>query len=561
MKGLFQPSLRKKLVYLLLVAYVLPVVIMISMLSIFITEQYDHQVIDKVELSLKETTELTTYYLSSMMEDSRRPSNEGEIERAYRRYLEGAEAEDLFLLVESSLNRSYRENSLFHSAAFFYDAQELSPYFLVNSGAEMQKAIPRIYQELYPDFQEISADLGTQIGFYAHQNRLYMVRNLLDSQFDLCGILVLEVNVGRILDVFQGITGLCQVDILFDEALVESAPLRQGEEILVLTQEQRIENHSIAVSLWVDIDQGHEVLETLQNEITQVLLLLVPAIGFMLFAFYRHVTRPLQTLMEAQLRIQKGDLGYQVGKIPHTLELRAVTQGFNTMSQSMKDQFEQSYKEQLALQDAKMRTLQSQINPHFLNNTLEIINWETRIGGNTNATAMLESLSVMLRATMDRQGKGKISLEEELTYVDAYLYIQSCRMGNRLQIERNISEESLAYYVPRLAFQPLVENACEHGVGSQKQGRIVLSSYLSKETLILEVKNTGTMSENTQKNIASLLEWDEKEQNYVSDAPNVGIRNVNQRVKMMYGMAYGMDMFNDNQGMTVLRLALPKDIP
>ncbi len=558
MKNIFRPSLKKKLVFLLSVGYLVPVLVIIAMLRDFITEQYDHQVLDKAQLSLTETTNLATYYLSSMTEDSRRPSVEGDIQRAYDRYTESGQSAELYLVTESSLQRSYGGNSLFHSAALFFLEEDLPPSYVINEGALMEKAITGIYQELYDQFLTVSATLGNHITFFSYNNQVYMLRNMLNSSLQKYGLLVLQVNSDRMLGAFQGITGVCKVELLFDEEQVETELLSEPSELMTLRHEQNAEGHQIAVTLWVDIDQGQDVLENFQDEITQVMLLLFPAIAYMLFSFYRHVTRPLQTLMDAQTKVEQGELGHQVPNIPDSVEIRAVTKGFNAMSRSMKEQFEQSYQEQLALQDARMKTLQRQINPHFLNNTLEIINWECRIAGNDSASSMIEALSVMLSATMDREGKGKIPFAQELTYVEAYLFIQSTRMGARLQVQTHINEDSRDILVPRLAFQPLVENACEHGLMGQKQGLLVISTFLTKETLILEVKNTGHMSEETISRFQELLEWDSSTQGYVSDASNLGIRNVNQRVKMMYGEDFGLDVFNDNQDMTVVRLALPR---
>ncbi len=556
-----RPSLKKKLIFLIVVGYFVPVLLIIAMLRDFVTQQYDQQVLDKVELSLTETTELASNYLLSMLEASWRSSYDGEVEQAYRRYLTNQSEEDLYVWTHTALQRTYRFDSLFFTVGLFYQDPELEPIYLINEGAPQQKIVPLVYQGLEEEIRQIAQGLGSKNYFYNHNNNLYMIRNLLDSEYKKYGILVLEVNVERMFGAFQGITGVTQVDIHFDNAVISSQIFAEGVEIITLQHSLEVENHQMAVSLWVDVKQGQDSLEDFQNEITQVLILIIPAIAYMLYAFYLHITRPLQVLNDAQSKVAQGELGYQVTKITDSVEIRTITRGFNAMSRSMKEQFEQSYQEQLALQDARMKTLQSQINPHFLNNTLEIINWETRIAGNDNASAMIESLSVMLRATMDREGKGKIPFRQELTYVDAYLYIQSCRMGKRLEIQRNISEETLDMLVPRLAFQPIVENACEHGIARQKNGVIVVSSYLSEHNLVLEVKNSGHMSEENQQRIANLLEWNESSQTYATDSPSLGVRNVNQRVKLMYGQEFGLDMFNDTlEEMTIAELALPIEL-
>ncbi len=155
------------------------------------------------------------------------------------------------------------------------------------------------------------------------------------------------------------------------------------------------------------------------------------------------------------------------------------------MSSELKNQFERSYLEQQALQQARVKALQSQINPHFLNNTLEVINWEARLSGDERVSAMIEALSVMLNAALDRDGRSMIPLREELSYVDAYLYIIRERLGDRLVIEREIDETMLDEMVPRLIFQPLVENAVEHDLTARHGGprRSAVSAYPQRERL------------------------------------------------------------------------------
>ena len=171
-----------------------------------------------------------------------------------------------------------------------------------------------------------------------------------------------------------------------------------------------------------------------QKLMLPILLGVLPLLVFAILAFYRHVSRPVNTMVGAAAIIEKGELGYQMPDVPTSAEFRYLFERFNSMSASMKDQFERSYNEQLALQDSRMKALQSQINPHFLNNTLEIINWEARMGGNLKVSRMIEALSTLLNAATARGGNPVTHLSEELAFVDAYLYIISVRMGKRLTV-------------------------------------------------------------------------------------------------------------------------------
>ena len=144
--------------------------------------------------------------------------------------------------------------------------------------------------------------------------------------------------------------------------------------------------------------------------------------------------------MAASKHLQNGERGYTIGEKAESSEFETLFDHFNTMSAELKNQFERSYQEQQALQQARMKALQSQINPHFLNNTLEIINWEARLAENDRVSAMIEALSVMMDGALARDGRSRIPLREELRYVDAYLYIIRERLGERLKVVREIDE-------------------------------------------------------------------------------------------------------------------------
>ena len=119
------------------------------------------------------------------------------------------------------------------------------------------------------------------------------------------------------------------------------------------------------------------------------------------------------------------------------------------MSGQLQSQFEHIYREELALRDARIMALQSQINPHFLNNTLEIINWEARMAGDVKVCGMLEALSTILTAAMDRDKRATVHLSQELMYVDAYLYIIKERLGKRLTVHKQIDPDTCLLYTSR----------------------------------------------------------------------------------------------------------------
>lgn len=207
----------------------------------------------------------------------------------------------------------------------------------------------------------------------------------------------------------------------------------------------------------------------------------------------------------------------------------------------------------------ELKALQSQINPHFLGNTLEVINWEARLAGDVKVSMMLEALSTILEATMDRSHRSTIRLSEELHYVNAYLTIIGHRLGRRLTVEREIDESLLEMQVPRLVMQPILENAVEHGVGNKQHGVIVIRARReNSEWMSLEVENDSPLTPDAEARIRALLTSEEQPAGI--GATSLGIRNVHQRLRILYGEESGLSVKTTKNGSTLssMRVRLPQ---
>ena len=225
------------------------------------------------------------------------------------------------------------------------------------------------------------------------------------------------------------------------------------------------------------------------------------------------------------------------------------------MSSELKSQFERLYLEQQALQQAKIRALQSQINPHFLNNTLEIINWEARLADNERVCSMIEALSTMLDAAIGRDGRAQIPLAEELQYVDAYLYITKERLGDRLTLRREIDETMLPVPIPRLMLQPIVENAVEHDL-SRHGGELCLRAYAQTDgTLFFEVEHDGEMTPDGWAHIRAALQ--SPAGTALPQRGSVGVRNVAQRLRLLYGEQCSFTITAPQARKILARIVLP----
>jgi sensor histidine kinase YesM len=197
------------------------------------------------------------------------------------------------------------------------------------------------------------------------------------------------------------------------------------------------------------------------------IVFMVPFLIVIIYFFNSKISRPIAELSAAAEQIAGGNYKIVVPENKSGGEISDLTKNFNQMSHQLNEQFNRIFVEEIALRDANIHALQSQINPHFLNNTLEIINWQVRMDGDEKASHMIEALSTMMEATLNREKKQEIPLSRELSYVDAYIYICKCRYGEKFMWSEDVQQDAMKCPVPRLIIQPIVENAVEHAIDEE----------------------------------------------------------------------------------------------
>jgi sensor histidine kinase YesM len=277
----------------------------------------------------------------------------------------------------------------------------------------------------------------------------------------------------------------------------------------------------------------------------------------LLFYFFnRRINRPIINLTQASKKIASGEYGTTVDELKgQSGEIADLTRNFNKMSNKLGEQFNRIFVEEIALRDANIHALQSQINPHFLNNTLEIINWEARMNGQEKVSSMIEALSVMMSATMDRNRQSLISLSEELEYVNAYIYIIKCRYQDRFVYEEHIDKALLPVKVPRLIIQPVIENAVEYSYSEDgiRRVRMEIEGECQGEKIDMQIRiiNPGVPSDEDVAKIKELLRDDVDIKPMEERSTRIGIRNVHRRLKILYGTESGLVIETDGNGNTI----------
>lgn len=219
-------------------------------------------------------------------------------------------------------------------------------------------------------------------------------------------------------------------------------------------------------------------------------------------------------------------------------ELNLLSQTFNKMTSKIKFLINQVYEKQLILKETEFKFLQSQMDPHFLFNTLATIKYKAKLGETESVHSMVTSLSELLYASIYRDKEAKITIEQELEYVKLYLFLQKKRFEDNLEYNINVRDDSiLEYYLPKLCVEPIVENAIVHGLESKVgKGMINLNVYTEKDSVFIEVIDDGVGFD------IENINFKKYETLKISDQKHcrIGLINTDRRIKIIYGELYGI---------------------
>ena len=269
-------------------------------------------------------------------------------------------------------------------------------------------------------------------------------------------------------------------------------------------------------------------------------------------ALARHITRPVSRLDKAIAKVKDGDLSIQV-KVKTNDELGRLTESFNQMVKDLKRYLEDRVQQQKDLNATTLRLYQTQLNPHFLYNTLDTIKWSAKIHQIPEIAVLAENLAVILRKSIS--SKPFIQLCEELDTIESYIKIQKIRFAGRFLYETEIPDVLEDCVIPKMILQPLVENAIIHGLDGCANGYICI--YAAQKDGILRISVTDDGCGMGQE----MLDWMNSPNPAKRDG-HLGLYNVIQILKLYYGEEYGIQAESDTSGTTVtIRLPAKKEAP
>ncbi len=566
-------SLRSSMVRMLLFGWFFPLLILIFMMSFLVTSKINDQIERAIITSTDKAAEILKIQLEASETASKNASYLSVIRNAYDTYRVDENRRDFQEKVLTFLNQQYRFDSNCRAAVLIFPEYLEENFFTFNNSKNgTYKDIEFFKNHVQDELLEHMEELDTNTELLTCEGRIYMVRNLVDSKFRPYAVLAMELDKDSIMrglfsiwgyeDVTLYLDGELFLDASSDEIVIYDENVREKLAAENLFFEKANEKNSYVYKRLKMYNGEFDIAVRLNNSIiyaemqvisyvfVTLILFMIPLIYLIFMFFHRRVTKPVQEMVQAFNVVKSGEYGVQIEEVEDSEEFFHMKESFNHMSVQLKNQFEKIYKEEIALRDARIMALQSQINPHFLNNTLEIINWEARLNENYKVSQMIEALSTMLEASMNRRAQPFNTVAEEMVYVDAYLYIISQRFGEKFHCEKEIDESLLNCKIPRLIVQPIVENAVEHGMDIARKGEVILRLYKKEaDILCIEIEDNGTLSDQDKERIHRLLseELDPLNEKHVS----LGIRNVDRRLKMLYGDAFGLFITNNKNNHTV----------
>ncbi|HAA25083.1 MAG TPA: sensor histidine kinase [Ruminiclostridium sp.] len=264
------------------------------------------------------------------------------------------------------------------------------------------------------------------------------------------------------------------------------------------------------------------------------------------------VSKPVRDLSKMMREIGDGDFSVY-STYDSKDEIGVLSRHFNEMVSQVKNLIQKVYEEELLKQKAELKSLRMQINPHFLYNSLESINWMARIRGVPEIGKMVKALGDLMRASIS--GDDFVTVGEEIKNIENYLIIQKFRYGDKIEVNIDIKPGIEKHKIPKLILQPIVENAIVHGIEKMVgSGIINISGAVSGNNIILKVTDNGLgINEDRIKTILSAPEHAGRTNRHT----NIGLRNVDRRIKIYYGEEYGVQIQSREGRGTTVTLSFP----
>lgn len=268
------------------------------------------------------------------------------------------------------------------------------------------------------------------------------------------------------------------------------------------------------------------------------------------FLLTHMISHPIQSLVKAMKDFEADAEEFSYQPVHGSKEMIALSDSFGHMVGRIQDLMEKVRREEITLRKTELKALQAQINPHFLYNTLDAIGWMCEEERSKDAVEMVNALARLFRISISK-GHELIPIGKEVEHARSYLMIQNFRYKNQFTYSFDIEEECLPYLCNKITLQPIIENAIYHGINRMvDEGEIRIRIYGEGDDIVFSVSDNGVGMSKEQ--CGSILKSEP------GDQTGIGIKNVNDRIKIYFGEEYGITIESEPDEGTCVSIRMPK---
>lgn len=387
-----------------------------------------------------------------------------------------------------------------------------------------------------------------------YEEKVYLVQELISNLKD-SNFMVISINYESLFSETAKLSDYIFVNIINQNENIIYSENRLGfHESLTQDEfseypikiDRKLDNIGWTINYFISNSNAYVNAMTIFKITLFVILLSLIITFFLIYIFSNNFTRRIIRLKDKVDKVEQNNLEIMIQSTSKD-EFGELTNGIGKMLERINSLIFQVYQAEIAKKESEYNKLISQINPHFLYNTLSFINWRALKKKDIETSYMVTTLGKFYRTTLNK-GKNKVTIETEIDHIKAYLDLQYIMNEGRFEVDYRVDDNILKHYIIHFILQPIVENAIKHGfVGPDSQGnQIMITAYMSNEEIKIIVSDNGVgMSLQQQKQLL------------LTDHGGCGVKNVNDRIKLYYGNNYGLEIESELNVGTKVTLTLP----
>ena len=399
-------------------------------------------------------------------------------------------------------------------------------------------------------------DLSEDIGFLRIDFRKSIIQDIIDKINPLDDVFSFVINSdNKIIASSRDLKDLYDNSSI-DLELIKSAAQFSNQLTTFDDGKFYLQSAAIDKTDWymVNVLPKSSILSTIKTQRNYLFIIVILNIimAIILAAYLvKVINKRLFQVIDGMRQVPNGHLNNYIEN-DSSDEVGELIDNYNYMISKMSVLIDEQYKLGKEVKNAELKALQSQINPHFLYNTLDMINWMAHKNMNKEISIAVKNLAKFYKLSLNK-GKDIVTIKDEVEHSKLYVNLQNMRYDNRITLITKLDESLMNCSIPKITFQPIIENSINHGIlgRGMENGSILISGYISQNNLIIQISDDGI---GIEKEVLPLIL---KENNLQTKGSGYGLKNINQRIKLLYGESYGLS-FTSNYGFgTTVEITLP----